>query len=102
MQRILLAAMLGLACTGSYAETITLPTAGSRSSSTLELPTRGMSMQAVRAKFGEPAQRQAAIGVPPITRWDYGDFIVVFEHQQVISAIVPGHLHSVTPPATTP
>jgi hypothetical protein len=102
MRRIFLAVILGLACTGSYAETITLPTAGSTSSGTRELPSRGMTMQAVRAKFGEPAQRQAAVGVPPITRWDYGDFIVVFEHQHVISAIMPGHLHSITTPTTTP
>lgn len=59
-------------------------------------------MQTVRAKFGEPAHQQAAVGVPPITRWNYGDFIVVFEHQQVINTIVPGNLHSVTSPATTP
>jgi hypothetical protein len=55
-------------------------------------PSRGMTMDAVVARFGEPASRLAAVGGnrpqhPPITRWIYGDFIVYFEHDKVIDAV---------------
>jgi len=90
MRRILLMTLLSLASACPHAQTIGLPVPASGASHQPSLPTRGMTMQAVRAKFGEPAQRQAAVGSPPITRWDYGDFIVVFEHRYVIGAIMPG------------
>lgn len=50
-------------------------------------PLRGMSMQAVEARFGAPSQRRAAVGTPPITRWEYPEFIVYFEHSHVIHAV---------------
>jgi hypothetical protein len=51
-------------------------------------PGRGMSMDRVAATFGEPASRHAAVGEPPITRWDYPGFSVYFEHQHVIHSVV--------------
>jgi hypothetical protein len=53
-------------------------------------PNRGASMTGVEAQFGAPTQRAAAVGEPPITRWDYPGFSVYFEHQLVIHA-VPRH-----------
>lgn len=50
-------------------------------------PMRGMSMQAVEARFGQPSQRRAAVGKPPITRWEYPQFVVYFEYQHVIHAV---------------
>jgi len=59
--------------------------------SSLERPGRGMSMKAVEAKFGAPLERHAAVGKPPITRWDYTGFSVFFEYERVIDAVVnPG------------
>jgi hypothetical protein len=55
-----------------------------------ERPTRGMSMRAVEQRFGEPATRHAAVGQPPITRWDYQGFSVFFEHDKVIHAVATG------------
>lgn len=52
------------------------------------VPTRGMSMKAVEARFGAPKQRHAAVGKPPITRWDYDGFSVYFEKQLVLHAVV--------------
>ncbi len=56
------------------------------------LPGRGMSMEAVRAEFGEPQERLPAVGGysairPPITRWVYEDFTVHFENRSVIHAV---------------
>ena len=42
----------------------------------------------VEAQFGPPTMRQAAIGDPPIERWDYPGFSVYFEYQYVIHSVV--------------
>ena len=55
--------------------------------STVERPVRGVTMAAVEAKFGAPPTRHAAVGTPPITRWDYAGFSVFFEGERVIDAV---------------
>lgn len=50
-------------------------------------PTRGMTQDAVEANFGAPADTRAAIGDPPITRWEYPNFVVFFEYDRVIHAV---------------
>jgi hypothetical protein len=64
----------------------------------IELPRRGASMTAVEARFGAPRARHAAIGQPPITRWDYENFSVYFEYQHVVHA-VEQPLAATSPPA---
>lgn len=51
-------------------------------------PTRGMSEASVEAKYGSPKSKQAAVGEPPISRWEYDNFIVYFEYDKVIHAVV--------------
>jgi hypothetical protein len=55
--------------------------------SSVDRPARGLTMSAVEAKFGAPQTRHAAVGSPPITRWDYAGFSVFFEHEFVIDAV---------------
>jgi len=55
-----------------------------------ELPARGSLMSVVEAKFGAPRARHAAVGQPPITRWDYDGFSVYFEYQHVVHAVATG------------
>ncbi len=50
-------------------------------------PARGTRMTAVEAALGAPSERHAAVGNPPITRWDYPDFVVFFENDRVIHAV---------------
>ncbi len=52
-----------------------------------ERPRRGSSMEAVGRSFGTPEQVLPAVGEPPITRWVYPDFTVVFEHDKVIHTV---------------
>ena len=52
-------------------------------------PVRGMHMAQVLERFGEPLQRLAPVGDPPITRWVYERFIVYFEHDITLHAVVP-------------
>jgi hypothetical protein len=50
-------------------------------------PTRGMTATRVESEFGAPDAKQAAVGDPPISRWEYKDFVVFFEYDRVIHAV---------------
>jgi hypothetical protein len=50
-------------------------------------PKSGVSMTTVESTYGAPSERHAAVGEPPITRWDYPEFSVYFEHDRVIHAV---------------
>lgn len=50
-------------------------------------PSRGMTQARVEAEFGTPSSRRAAVGDPPITRWDYPGFAVFFEYDRVIHSV---------------
>ena len=56
--------------------------------STAGRPERGMHMDAVEARYGAPATRYPAVGQPAITRWDYPGFVVFFENDLVLHAVV--------------
>jgi hypothetical protein len=56
----------------------------------VETPLRGSTMSAVEAKFGAPANKGSPVGSPPITKWFYPNFVVVFEHDKVLHAVVVG------------
>jgi hypothetical protein len=51
-------------------------------------PTNGRTMDQVKARFGEPVKVYPAVGKPPITRWNYPQFSVYFEHNLVIHSVV--------------
>lgn len=51
-------------------------------------PTRGMTQTRVEAKYGSPAAKRAAVGDPPISRWEYPNMIVYFEYDRVIHAVM--------------
>ena len=51
-------------------------------------PTRGMTAASVESKFGTPDAKVAAVGDPPISRWEYSNFVVFFEYDRVIHAVV--------------
>jgi hypothetical protein len=51
-------------------------------------PARGMTMAQVASKFGDPVTKVPAVGNPPISRWEYSSFVVYFERDHVIHAVV--------------
>ena len=55
--------------------------------SQIERPARGETKDRVEERFGSPQEMVAAIGEPPISRWEYSDFTVYFEHEHVIHAV---------------
>lgn len=50
-------------------------------------PERGQSMSSVLRHYGEPQQRIAAVGQPPISRWVYPEFTVYFEYRRTIHSV---------------
>lgn len=55
-------------------------------------PTRTMTMDEVLSSFGDPVSVSGPVGNPPITRWSYEKFIVVFERQYVIHSVLNSKL----------
>jgi hypothetical protein len=53
-----------------------------------DVPARGMTMDTVQSRFGSPSQKLAAVGDPPITRWEYPSYVVYFEYQHVIHSVL--------------
>lgn len=54
----------------------------------VDVPSKSATMNQVRSQFGDPMQEFAAVGNPPITRWEYENFVVYFEHQHVITSVL--------------
>jgi hypothetical protein len=74
----------------AVAETLVVDDQVQLRQSNLDRPGRGTTMHAVEQRFGQPAQRHATVGQPPITRWDYPGFSVFFEKDRVIHSVVTG------------
>ncbi len=51
-------------------------------------PEPGITMEDVVVQFGEPMGRTRPVGDPPVSRWIYEDFVVFFERERVIRAVV--------------
>ena len=51
-------------------------------------PMRGMTQLSVEARYGAPQQVDGAVGDPPISKWHYAKFVVYFEYDRVIHAVL--------------
>lgn len=77
-----------LAATSAHAEVLNMANSDAGATSqAADTPRRGTTQSGVTARFGEPKQRMAAVGQPPITRWVYDQFTVYFEGDRVIHAV---------------
>jgi hypothetical protein len=89
--RILAALLCGCAAAGgALAETVVVNDQVQVRETQLDRPKRGSTMGEVEKHFGAPLTRHPTVGKPPITRWDYSNFSVFFEHDRVIHAVVTG------------
>lgn len=84
-------ALIALMSAGSaFAQGDTLQMGGTDNAARYETdgkPTRGMTQEQVRSTFGSPQNEVAAVGEPPISRWNYAGFVVFFEYDRVIHAV---------------
>ena len=67
-----------------------------------ERPARGLTMSEVETRYGAPVERTSVIGQPPITRWEYPSFVVYFEHDRVIHAVLTAPAPAPAAAASTP
>jgi len=77
-----------LAAFGAMANAETVKLDGVTAGAANGRPSRGMTQASVESRYGSPVSVQAPVGDPPITRWVYADFVVFFEYDRVIHAVV--------------
>ena len=92
MNRLRTAALLALFVLAGTASAETLLIDRVQQENKAALPTRGMTMAQVEARFGAPADRLDPRGGqkhqwPTINRWSYPAFTVYFEKNKVIDAV---------------
>jgi hypothetical protein len=90
IQTLILPLAFGLMAGSALAETIVVDDQVVVRASDIQRPAPGMKMDIVEKRFGEPVERHAAVGAPPISRWDYAGFSVFFEKDRVIHTVVIG------------
>ena len=102
--RIVAALLFGCALAGTAAaDTVVVNDQVQVRESSMSLPRRGLTMDEVEKRFGAPVTRHATVGgaspqQPPITRWDYNGFAVIFERDRVVDAVAT----SGEPPSPAP
>lgn len=75
--------------TTAAAEEVRVPVkAQAERSAQEDLPRTGMSQSSVRNGWGEPRETRGPVGDPPIAQWHYDDFVVYFEDDRVIHAVL--------------
>ena len=90
MKKTLVALALGVGLgvtVPTFAETLAIDGQVTIKPATVETPQRGSTMSAVEQKFGAPANKSSPVGNPPITKWFYPNFVVVFENDKVLHAV---------------
>jgi hypothetical protein len=98
--KIRIAMLLALVMAPLHAETLMVGGQVQARPASIDVPERGTSMSQVEAKYGAPREKHAAVGQPPITRWDYDSFSVYFEREYVIHSVVPASPPVVAAPAS--
>lgn len=91
--RILAALLCGCAvASAALADTIVVNDQVQVRQSQARVPKRGLTMGEVEKQFGAPVTRHPTVGggsprQPPITRWDYNGFSVIFERDRVVDSV---------------
>jgi hypothetical protein len=88
LRKAMFAAALTLALAGPASADKLLIDGIDKQAANGEMPSAGITKDRVMAGWGDPASKMAAVGEPPISRWIYGDFVVYFEYDHVIHAVV--------------
>lgn len=75
--------------TATVAEEVRVPVKSqAERSAQANLPRTGMTQSSVRKGWGNPLQTMGPVGDPPISQWHYEDFVVYFEDDRVIHAVL--------------
>ena len=92
MKLLISVCLAGVLAVGAAAAETTQESGGqlampAQTKSASSMPYRGLDMSGVARSWGEPREKVAAVGQPPISRWIYDGFTVYFEHQDVIHSV---------------
>jgi len=79
-------ALLAGAASPVWSDTVKIPV-GQQPVSEQDVPRMGMKKAEVERQYGTPQVRKAAVGEPPISRWDYSNFSVYFEGNTVLHTV---------------
>ena len=80
---------LALGAATSQADEVKVPVGAQGAQTTAaERPERGTHRDTVVKRFGQPVASTEPVGDPPISRYEYADFFVYFEHDLVIHSVM--------------
>jgi hypothetical protein len=79
--------LIAAAAQGVYADQVRIPVS-QQPGANVERPSAGMSKERVEERFGAPVERRGPVGDPPISSWDYGDYVVYFEYNTVLRSVL--------------
>lgn len=88
MKKLVLTALMTLFSPAVMADQVTLPVGHQTLTSDLELPKQSANKETVRTQFGDPQSIKDEVGDPPISSWEYANFVVYFEHNLVLHTVV--------------
>jgi len=73
----------------SFAEVIKVPVGAQASDQKhRQMPRNGQRRADVETQFGAPEAINDAVGEPPISSWQYRDYIVYFEYDRVLHSVL--------------
>lgn len=71
------------------AEVVTMPVgAQAKHKQQVSRPLNGMTRAQVEAKYGTPRTARGPVGEPPISAWEYADYVVYFEYDLVLHTVL--------------
>ncbi|MBL1273915.1 MAG: hypothetical protein COB25_015830 [Oceanospirillales bacterium] len=73
---------------GAFAQELSVPVGSQADRSQQSIPRTGTTQASVRASWGQPASIDGPVGHPPISQWNYGNFVVYFESDRVIHSVL--------------
>jgi len=86
MPTLALLGLAGVAAPAAFAQNLDM--SGTDVAAADGRPSSGMTEASVEATYGAPVNKIAPVGDPPIARWEYQSFIVYFEYDRVIHAVM--------------
>lgn len=89
MKKLLLLPFVALLSLPLAAEQVVVPVGQQAAEKqAVKRPAKGINKEKVKAEFGEPLSINGPVGEPPISSWEYPDFIIYFEYDLVLHSVL--------------
>ena len=90
MKKLICTALaLGFTWLPAQAEIIKLAEEGTvQARQSEQSPQNGMTRELVKANFGAPQATSDPVGEPPISSWEYEDYVVYYEYDLVLHTVM--------------